>query len=121
MEFIEKLRKLADWLEAHPGLPEPTLARVDLWAWNKKDFTTYARLMGSATKQITDYHFMLKTSAEESGIPVELTIRREEICERVPVEVEVPEQIIHARAEEIIPAHVETKYEWRCPESILAE
>ncbi|HEX4501075.1 MAG TPA: hypothetical protein VH187_07940 [Scandinavium sp.] len=120
MDIVQKLRKLADWFEQHPGVPEPHLNRIDIFAFEKEDFLSAAREMGPASKHSDEEWYNLTTSAEHSGIPVELTIRHRNMCERIETKVLVPEQIIPAKAEEIIPEHEEVRVEWKCPESILS-
>ena len=62
---------------------------------------------------------MLVTRPEDTGFPIELTIDRTYVCERVEIKKVVPEQFIEAKPAEHIPKHVEVVYEWKCTESLL--
>jgi hypothetical protein len=112
--FANDLRDLADWVESHPELQIPGLDRVDIF----QRLPLYAKAMGTVEKEADDSFFMLRKNF--GSIQLEVNWWREQVCERVKVgEKVIPEQILPAKSEEIIPEHVENVYEWKCPESIL--
>ena len=131
-QFAVKLRKVADYFDAHPGLPEPYLDRIDIYCFKnhstgeteKQMFQRIAKLMGPTVKKVDETFFNLRTDPEKTGLRIELSAHRDQVCRRIEKYVTVPAQIIPAqpaREEEVIPEHEEVRYEWECPESVLSQ
>ena len=119
-DFIKSIRAMADWYEASE-LDEVTYGyTLNFWAWSRQDFAEKARRLGSAAKVADDTYYILRKDFGR-GVLVDLNSKHEAICERVLVSEEViPEHVIPAHPETIVPEKVVQKFEWRCPESVLA-
>lgn len=124
-EIIKGLREYADWLEANPDLPEIYVGNAGVF---RRDFTgdqirnmvAVARAMGHAEKMYTDTSLHLN-KVFSGDVRVSFVADRAEVCERVQVGVKViPEVVLEAREQTVIPAHEEPVYEWRC-EPLLAK
>ena len=110
--------ELGQWLLEHPGF-DPGTTTINMFAWGD-EFKRLAKSFGACEKVIRDDYYILRKRF--GPIIFDLFSTRTSVCERVQVgEKEIPEQVIPARSEEIVPAHKEPIYEWKCPESILAD
>jgi hypothetical protein len=121
-EFAKGLRGLADWCEtdeAEQLEASSSNVIVNLFAWTKESFTEKAKIFGAA-KKASDENYLMLQKRFSSTVGVDLNGHHSEICERVQVgEREIPEVIVPAQNEQIIPARVEPIYEWKCPDSVL--
>lgn len=121
-EFVESLRALADFYEAHPGLSAAYSLTGDLlsiFPSGKQELAECARLMGNSLKSSDDTFFYITREEKIGSFILRALEYRTNVCERVVVGTEhVPEQAIEAM---IIPAHEREIVEWRCPEAILSE
>ena len=121
--FIDGLRKIADWYEANGDTPlikdtSPHF-NLNLFAWSKEEFAKKAKAFGSSEKVNDGSYYILRKQFSES-VRIDLNIQHDSICERVLVSEEViPEHVIPAVPETIVPERVEQKYEWRCPDSVM--
>ena len=121
--LIDGLREFADFLEDRPELMDLGLVRVNGFVSSVDNLRTQARIMGTHKKVWHDGGwFILRREFGENGVRLDININREQLCERVATTIEVPEQVIPALKEIVIPAHTEEKVEWKCPEdfSVLA-
>lgn len=122
-EQIQGLREMADWLEAHPELPETYFGATGVFVTynrnQKADLAVVALAMGESVKDYTDSSFMLAKKFM-GGITITYCTAREIVCERVLVRTQtVPAHVIPAQPETLVPEREEPVYEWRCG-SILA-
>lgn len=113
-DFTDGLRAIADWYDAHPeiaipGLPEITNASVD----TKDEAAAVIRALGSCEKE---YGQTLFTITKVFGsVKAKFYFYREAVCvKKVIGKKEIPEQILPAREETVIPAHTEEITEWEC-------
>lgn len=118
-EWIDGLRKLADWAEKHP---DSSLLDQGLnhYGFVYDDAVTNlakaAKAFGHAEKSKTDNYF--NVVGRFGPHKMEVTSPRENVCVRTVVGVEeIPEKII---PEQVIPAKTVEVVEWVCPESLLA-
>lgn len=115
-QYVKALREIADFYEAHPDVPfraERIVIAVDA-----KELVVLPRYIGSCKKVVDNDFFNLRK--DFGGLEIEFYSRRENVCERIVIGKKVvPETIIPARPEEVIPEHEEEEFEWRCPESLL--
>lgn len=112
-EYATALREIADWYEAHPDVPAPSPAPINLFFGDKDELVAVARAVGERlTKSGSgDWYWLRKEFP--SGWALEFNVRREQVCTRRVVGTEpVPEQIIPAHTKEIV--------EWDC-HSLLAQ
>lgn len=121
-ELIARLRELADFLEAHPELPECYSTPIfDLSVYGedaKEQLAHFAKVAGRVEKSATYRTFYLRKSF--GPIRLDMNAMREQVCERVLVGTKVePEHFIPAQPETFVPAQEVPIYEWRCG-SILA-
>jgi len=117
-DFIKGLRSLADWFEG-TDLESTSEFILNIWAWDKEGFTESARKFGSAQK-VKDNNFYMLRKDFGGGVKADLNVNHHVVCEKVLVSKEVvPEHIIPAQPETVVPESVVKKYEWRCPESVL--
>src|SRR6267142_3161814 len=120
MTHGESFVRLGQFLIEHPEF-ETTLptTRLNFVATGEGQLESLAKSFGECKKVVDDNYFILRK--QFGTVEVDLFTYREQICERVKVgEKEVPEQIVPAREEEIVPAHTEPIYEWKCPDSLLS-
>lgn len=114
-KFIDGLRALADWFEAHPDIPTPRgEVAINLYSMDtKEEAATFARALGRCDKRYQDS--ILYISRRFGAIRLEALFMRDSVCtKRVVGTREIPEQVIPARSEEIIPARTEEIVEWDC-------
>lgn len=119
-EFVDSLRKLADFFEAHPDLKVPYSMSGDgiiIFANGKEEISLAARAFGSCDKTSDDIFYRVVKKDPIGQFKLSAIEYRSQVCERVvtgkrviPAQT-VPEHTIPERTEEIV--------EWRCPESIL--
>ena|ERR1700739_441849 len=121
LQFVEGLRRLADFYEARPEFPLPSETTMYVWM-DDKSFEGSVRLvaqaMGKASKQIVGESFF--TLVRQFGlVKLEALWTREKVCERVVVGTE--------EVEETVPVTYETrmvkrdKVVWHCPDAVLRE
>lgn len=105
---IQGLRTLADFFEAHPGVPVPWHMQVDVFVETKAELATIAR-QTTWEKQYRDTWFTLHR--DFGTVSLEVNIEREKVCRRVVTGTEV----LPAR-----PAQVVDTFEWRCDDALLS-
>ena len=114
-EYAASLRLMADFFESHPEVETPS-GEFSVYS---RDLKRTAASIGSFDKVINGTWFELKKTF--GPITVSWFNTRSNVCERVSKGTKiVPETIIPARPEQIIPAHEVEEFEWKCPESLLA-
>jgi hypothetical protein len=117
-DFIDGLRALANFYEDRPDLDAPLEQTIQLCALDKQTFLAYRRAAGFE-KYHHEGEYLKFEHAFSPMVKFQIFTDREHICERV----QVGEIVIPARDETLLPAKPEEripKYEWRCPDSILA-
>jgi hypothetical protein len=114
------IRALADFFEAHPE-QLPSGVTVNLYPGTKEKFQSFLKAAGSVTKEYREAHDLMWARKDfGGGVGIDCNIARSKVCERVLVETRIiPEHVIPASAETVVPAHEEPVYEWRCG-SVLA-
>lgn len=123
-ELIDDARKLLDFLESHPDLPEVYFASSTCtycFVHEPKELAKIARTIGSFDKVSDSGHLNLRKMF--GSIKFDVAIRHDAICDKVitqrvvPAEPEkvIPAQVVPAKPERVIEVS-----EWVCPESILA-
>lgn len=129
IEWIEGLRKVADFFEQHPevmplgwmrgGEFEACPETFNIPNQTKQQLSIAAKALGHADKVLTDSHFTIHGLV--GGHAIDFYNTRESVCERVVVGTKVvPAHILPAREEMVIPESVQEVYEWKCPDSLLA-
>lgn len=116
-ELVAGLRGLADFYEQNPELDLPNgFDRLDVWLDKKNAASAILRLVHAAGKvEKVEYGEQLAFRTNVAGFNLDFNIAREVVCERVQVGTKViPERIIPAQAEEIVPEHEEPVYAWEC-------
>lgn len=117
-EYVDSLRQLADFYEAHSEIPLPGgAAEMRIYQVNsRKDAATLARAFGACEKEYTDDLFYI--TKKIGAISLCGVFTRNEVCERVVVGTRiVPERVvpaIQAQPEQVIPEQEEEIYEWKC-------
>lgn len=111
-QFAERLRAVADWYDAHPGVPVPYLPSLNAFIVEGRDeFAVVAKRLGHAEKGIAGDLFYLRVTI--AGLNLDFNIGRTEVCEaRVVGTREIP-----ARAAYHLPAteaRTEDVIEWEC-------
>ena len=125
-EFIQGLRELAEFYEAHPELSLPDTRTMNLYyfAYSVADritardkMITAARAFGKATKKYAGEYFFLRKEFS-GGVCLEANVNRETVCEPVVVGyTDEPEKVI---PEQVVPARRVPRIEWACGKSLLA-
>ena len=118
-EFIAGLRELADFLEAHPELPQPVNGSFNVFVRDKATFVQIARSLNYATKNGNGELFWL-TKQFSGEVSVDINVARELVCQRKVTPVNIPECVVKAQPECVVPAHTKEIVEWDC-DPILAE
>lgn len=125
-EYVESLRELADFYEQHAELEIPYEAeQVTVFAWTigeeKRQLAKFIRAFGSCTKHYNKaFEGAFQLEKKFSGITLRVLTERDRVCERVVLGTRVvPEQVIPASEEKIIPEHTEDDIEWLCSESAI--
>jgi hypothetical protein len=120
-EYVSGLRKIADFFEERPSLKVPSSLQFDVWCDDREEMIEAAKIAGTTEKIWQgDWLYLRKSFADH--VSVDFNLRRNALCEKVSKGMKsVPETIIPAKPEEIIPAHEVEEFEWKCPESLLAE
>lgn len=123
-EYVASLREMADWYEAHPGMPIPEAefncfnVRMDEET-DKDAAQRIVRVAAPCKKSYDDTLFSIRKTF--GSLTLRYIFMRNEVCERVVIATEeVPERVIPAEPERVEPAHVKEIVEWRC-EPLLAE
>ncbi len=123
---IRDMRAILDFYEAHPELKLPyELGSSDYTRVycldDKEQFNAHARALGSFEKQQDDDGNDFLLVKYFGNRRLEVQVDRVAVCERIVVGTEeVPETVIPAQEEKVIPAHTRERYEWKCP-SVLAD
>lgn len=121
-ETIDSYRLILDWLEANPQIALPMEVATYRDGW-----TIYGMNKANIINLVTAFKRCDK-KYEDNSLTVSRTFgtktlsgyaNRESVCRKIEKLVNVPESIIPAQEEKIVPAHTEIKVEWEC-EPILA-
>lgn len=106
--FIDGLRNLADWFEAHPTvqLPIPSKLTISPPDEGKAAVAVMARLLSPCAKEM-DNNLLTLVKSFPGNIQLRVLYWRDKVCKRrVTGTQEVPAQLIPAHTEEIV--------EWDC-------
>lgn len=122
-EFIQGLRELADFYEAHPEVKLPHAAQLSIFSWDKDqavaDAVRCAHAFGHAEKSYSSDYFRMVRKFP-GGVSLEFCTDRQTVCTPVVVGTKVePAHTIPAQEERFIPERVVEQIEWRC-QSLLA-
>lgn len=112
-EFCDGLRAVADWLEAHPDLALPQ-SDVSCYALDTKEEAAHTlKNLAPCEKIYTEGLFYI--SRRFGPVILRYAFNRDSVCTlKVVGKREVPETVIEARPEQIIPAHTVDITEWEC-------
>ena len=118
-DFIDGLRKMADFLEAHQLTKLDGAYGVNMYARSPEDLREAVRLLGSCEKKVNgDYLWFRKHFSPT--VYLDVNCNHELVCKRVLKGTKVipatEAQVIEVPAK---PERVEEVYEWICPDSIL--
>lgn len=108
--FIDGLREMADYLETSEldlDFVYRSGLNIDVFTWNEDTFKEQSRMLGGFREKVLEGSYA-NTRRRFGPHKIDVTISREQICERVQVGVKtVP-------AQEEQPERTEPEYEWRC-------
>ena len=131
--YVDGLRQIADFLEAHPDVELPHLASTITGTYEdtlniyivegdqKAKLATIARAMGQAEKVMADER--IRVFRRFAGIALVAQASRDQVCERVVTDTrevveEVPDPEALAAATAAVPlipvTRIEETVEWRC-------
>ena len=106
-EYASMLREIADWYEAYPTLPAPSLSPFNAFVATKEALVAVARSGGGPFDKGRDTGYVWLRKVFLRGGVVEFNVPRTQVCTRRVVGLtSVPERIIPAHQEEIV--------EWDC-------
>lgn len=117
-QFIDAVRALADFLEAHP-MPCYCEASAGIFVCTKDEMLAKGKGMGHLDKvanKDSDYFKLVKRFSPT--VYFQIMTDRKEICERI-----VTKKIVPAKEAMVLPAQPEHEVdvvEWKCPPSLLA-
>lgn len=124
-QYADSLRQIADFFEQHTdiSLPHNGAEFSYFTANSKKDAARLIRALGACKKEYdTAYEGSFVITKMFGDIQFMAVLNREAVCERKQVGTRpVPETILPAREEQIIAAHEEPVYEWRCSDSAILD
>lgn len=121
LNLIAGLREIADFYESRPNLPAAYGVNLSLVATSKAELASLVRAAGSLKKVEAYSPDNMKLSRMFGPIGFHILANKNDTCERVKVGEEIvpakPARTVELPAE---PEKVVERYEWRCPDSILA-
>lgn len=138
--YIAGLRLLADVLDHHPELPQPSSGQsadnpLRIWFHSHHDQPSVRDRVAAAAralkrharkvdKKINGEWFDVRTAL--AGLHIEVTTRRNDVCERVVIGTETvtekhKDPDLLAQVPEVEVTEEREIVEWRCPPSLLAE
>ena len=109
--FTTSLRALADFLDAHPGVPCPRYETMNVFLNDREELAAVARL-GTWEKVYNDNWFTLKMQFGEE-LTLEVNTNRNTVCRKVVVGTRI------VAAVEAKPEHEEDVTEWVCDDAAL--
>lgn len=109
--YVQGLRELASFVEAHPEIPLPYAGAHNAFVQDKSDLAIVAKACGGkwAKNATTDYFYISK--AFSGGHSYEVNVSRENVCRKVVTGT----RIIPAQ-----PEREEDEIQWVCDEPLLA-
>jgi hypothetical protein len=113
--YINSLRQIADFLEAHPDLPTPHSEKLTI---STGDLPGVAHQIGSCQKVVDETFYNLQKKF--GVITLEFYDFRQSVCKKVSKGTRlIPETIVPAKPEQVIAAHEIEEFDWVCPDSLL--
>lgn len=125
-EYAESLRLIADFFEQHEEIEIPHDAESFNY-FQARSRSELGRLIrafdGSCTKHYDEsFRGSFDVRKKFGSITFKAICYRDTVCERIEVgKRTIPELVVPARPEEVIPAHDEPVYEWSCNDASLLE
>lgn len=114
LAYIMGLRELALFLMWHPEVKLPSTTEINIFGATQAELIAGARAFGQSEKIYSNDYFTLR-KAFPGGIHLDFFCDRAKVCERRVVgQRTVPEHVIPAQAETVVPEHVEDIVEWDC-------
>lgn len=111
--YSAALRELADWLDAHPDIDHPT-TEIDCYTLNEReDAARVIKALGACKKEYNETLLYIK--GQFGPITLRFIFCRDSVCVRKVVGYkEIPEVVLAATPETVIPAKREEIVEWEC-------
>lgn len=110
-EFAHTLRGLADLYANHDDLPQCFSDRLYVYVSTKEALAASVRILGPGKKNSVNDCLNYRPD----NWPLDLWASKSSMgCEVIEEKIEVPEQVIPARAEQVIPAHTEIRKTYKC-------
>jgi hypothetical protein len=126
MEFVQNLRDVADFLEAHPEIGTPETSTIWFHCWHqgknaKQELAKIASIPGGWDKDVEEgVMASYRLNRDFGPLRISVSAWRSDVCEKFQVGTKVePEHVIPAQEEQIVPERVVPVFEWKCP-SLLA-
>ena len=107
--FIQSLRDLADWLDAHPDVPTPDSVQLHTLVRTKDELRAVAKASPAWAKLYFGEYMALRHTV--GTIEYDINIARSEVCRKV------------VTGTKVVPAQPETTvedFEWVCDDPILS-
>jgi len=109
--YVNGLRQLADFVEAHPELPVPFAGGHNVFVGTKAELATFARLPGVRWDKSVDPNYFYIRHTFDGGHSYDINVQREQVCRKV---------VTGTRLVPAEPAHEVDVFEWVCDEPLLA-
>ena len=123
-ELANGFRQLADFIEAHPEFSHDYSGYVISNCGvgdTKENVRNCALAMGYADKEFTENGLLRLVKKFGPGLTHHVAFDRSAVSERVVVGTkEIPEHVITASAEMVIPSRTEEIVEWKCEPILMA-
>ena len=109
--YVQGLRELAAFVEAHPEIPLPYAGSHNAFVQSKADLAIVAKACGGkwAKNATEDYFYISKAFA--GGHAYEVNVSRETVCRKV---------VTGTRMEPAVEAREVEEFHWICEEPLLA-
>lgn len=116
-DFISALGRLANILEANPGIPQPCFGTAVIRCSTLQEMRAIAKSYGGTWVKEDDPNDFQMRREFGPGMRLLVYASHEAVCKKIVTGKRViPEHIIPASEERVIPEHEEEIVEWHCPE-----
>ena len=109
--YVLGLRELADFLDAHQGLPMPVGLNHNSFVYSKAELAALARTGVRWEKDWNGDFFYLRVTFS-GGHTYDVNVNREQVCRKI---------VTGTRIQAAVPAHEVEEFHWVCDEPLLAD
>lgn len=116
-KYVAGLRKIADTIEANPELIVPYLGAGVVQCGTVEEIRAFVKAFGGKWAKRSDENDFEMVQELSYGLSLMIFASHENVCQRVVVGTKhIPEIVVPASEERVIPAHEIEQVKWVCPE-----